>query len=208
MMKNLTKIFVAVVALFAYACVTDATEDLGVKVGGQSTEITLSLEESRTHIAGKDGETYPLYWSEGDKIAVNGIASEPLAKEAHGKTAATFVVNGELTYPQSIVYPAPAEGAVAAEGLQVVTFPATQNYVAGSFDEGAVPMYAHVADAEAQTSLQHLAGVLRIAVKGNGEKLTAMTIATESAKVCVETFLNTQFEGGRHQARIDAIPVK
>ena len=183
MMKNLTKIFVAVVALFAYACVTDATEDLGVKVGGQSTEITLSLEESRTHIAGKDGETYPLYWSEGDKIAVNGIASEPLAKEAHGKTAATFVVNGELTYPQSIVYPAPAEGAVAAEGLQVVTFPATQNYVAGSFDEGAVPMYAHVADAEAQTSLQHLAGVLRIAVKGNGEKLTAMTIASESAKI-------------------------
>ncbi len=182
-MKTLSKIFVAVVALFAYACVTDTTEDLGVKVGGQ-TEITLSLDESRTHIAGKDGETYPLYWSEGDKIAVNGVASQPLAKEAHGKTAATFVVNGELTYPQSIVYPAPAEGVTAAtSGLQVVTFPAVQNYVAGSFDEGAVPMYAHVADAEAQTSLQHLAGVLRIAVKGNGEKLTAMTIATESAKV-------------------------
>jgi ribose 5-phosphate isomerase B len=33
-------------------------------------------------------------------------------------------------------------------------------------------------------------------------------IAAESAKECVETFLNTPFEGGRHQARIDAIPVK
>ena len=182
-MKTLSKIFVAVVAgLFALACVTDTTEDLGVKLGGQ-TEITLSLEESRTHIAGKDGETYPLYWSEGDKIAVNGIASEPLAKDAHGKASATFVVAGEVAYPHNIVYPAPADGVTAAEGLQVVTFPATQNYVAGSFDEGAVPMYAHVADAEAQTSLQHLAGVLRIAVKGNGEKLTAMTIATESAKI-------------------------
>ena len=182
-MKTLSKLFVAMVALFAYACATDTTEDLGVKFGGQ-TEITLSLEESRTHIAGKDGEDYPLYWSEDDKIAVNGIASEPLAQDAHGKASATFVVAGEVAYPHNIVYPAPAEGVTAAtSGLQVVTFPATQNYVAGSFDEGAVPMYAHVADAEAQTSLHHLAGVLRIAVKGNGEKLTAMTIATESAKI-------------------------
>ena len=33
-------------------------------------------------------------------------------------------------------------------------------------------------------------------------------ISTESTKECVETFLSTPFEGGRHQARIDAIPVK
>lgn len=33
-------------------------------------------------------------------------------------------------------------------------------------------------------------------------------IETECAKACVEAFLNTAFEGGRHQARIDAIPVR
>ncbi|MBQ8542330.1 MAG: ribose 5-phosphate isomerase B [Bacteroidaceae bacterium] len=33
-------------------------------------------------------------------------------------------------------------------------------------------------------------------------------IDEETAKQCVERFLNTPFEGGRHQARIDAIPVK
>ena len=33
-MKNLTKIFMAVaVAMFAFACVTDTTEDLGIEVG-------------------------------------------------------------------------------------------------------------------------------------------------------------------------------
>ena len=49
-MKNLTKIFVAVaVSMFAFACVQDTTEDLGVKVEGQGVkELTLSLEESRT----------------------------------------------------------------------------------------------------------------------------------------------------------------
>ena len=33
-------------------------------------------------------------------------------------------------------------------------------------------------------------------------------IDKETAKQCVDKFLNTPFEGGRHQARIDAIPVK
>lgn len=33
-------------------------------------------------------------------------------------------------------------------------------------------------------------------------------ISTEDAKKCVEAFLNTPFEGGRHITRIEAIPVK
>lgn len=33
-------------------------------------------------------------------------------------------------------------------------------------------------------------------------------IETAAAKECVETFISTPFEGGRHQARINAIPVK
>ncbi len=31
-------------------------------------------------------------------------------------------------------------------------------------------------------------------------------IDAETAEKCVDTFLNTEFEGGRHQRRIDAIP--
>lgn len=33
-------------------------------------------------------------------------------------------------------------------------------------------------------------------------------IESATAKECVETFISTPFEGGRHQARIDAIPVR
>ena len=76
-MKNLTKIFMAVAALFAVSCTTDVTEDLGVQLGsgeGQ-TIISLSLEASRTQLGEKVDGLYPLYWSEGDKISVNGIVS-------------------------------------------------------------------------------------------------------------------------------------
>lgn len=111
-MKTLSKLFVAMVALFAYACATDATEDLGVKLDGGQTEITLSLEESRTQLGEKVEGVYPLYWSEGDAIAVNGVPSEPLTKAADGASAATFVVNGEVAYPHNIVYPADRKSVV------------------------------------------------------------------------------------------------
>ena len=158
-MKNLIKIFVAVVALFAYSCVTDTTEDQAVQLGAdQTTTIGLSLESDvRTHITGKEGEEYPMYWSKDDKIAVNGNVSDALAEEYHGKQEALFTVNAVLGYPRTIVYPAPAEDVKAvAEGCQVVTFLATQAYKAGSFAEGAAPMYAYQASSSNAVTLNHL----------------------------------------------------
>ena len=86
-MKTFYKIFVAVAFAFvSFACTTDATNDLGVDVADQNlTSITLSLEESRTQLGEKAGEIYPLYWSEGDQIAINGVASTPLTAEYDGK---------------------------------------------------------------------------------------------------------------------------
>ena len=182
-MKKFTKILLAVATVFAVSCTTDVTEDLGVQLGNAAqTVIDLSLEESRTHINGKEGETYPLYWSAGDKIAVNGVASEALTEAAHGKAKATFTLSGELTYPYNIVYPAPAEGVVAGKGLQAVTFLATQDYTAGSFAEGAVPMYAYVENAGNAISLEHLAGVLRFVPKGD-TTLKSVVVSVEEGKI-------------------------
>ena len=172
----------------AFSCVTDTTEDLGVNLGeGQSTTISLSLEESRTHLGVKDedGKEYPLYWSEGDKIAVNGKASDALGEEYHGQAKATYKFTGTLlNYPYNIVYPAPAEGVTAEKaGNYPVTFMASQAYTAGSFAEGSVPMYGYVEDENDATTLNHLAGVLRIDVKGNGEVLKALVVEVENGKI-------------------------
>ena len=181
-MNRFTKLLVAVVACFAYSCAVDSTADIAVALDGCQTTIDISLEESRTHIVGKVGEDYPLYWSEGDKVAVNGVASHPLDAAAHGKPRASFVVDGEVDYPRNIVYPAPAEGVVAAEGKQVVTFLANQNYSAGTFAEGAVPMYAYAESEGDAILLQHLAGVLCFAPKGDAT-LKAMVVSVEEGKL-------------------------
>ena len=108
-MRRIHKIFTAVVfGAFAFSCATDTTEDLGVQVnGGQTTEITLSLEESRTHLGEAAEGIYPLYWSEGDKIAINGNESTEIAI-SENKNFAEFTFAGTLDYPYSVLYPASA----------------------------------------------------------------------------------------------------
>jgi hypothetical protein len=189
-MKHLSKILLAVVALFAYSCVTDTTEDLGVTLGNEvQTSLTISLEGTKTHIGEKSGENYPLYWSEGDKIAINGVASEALTAEADGNVTAVFEFKSALTYPYNIVYPTPVTkldvdlGGVRASNSQKVTFLAEQPYKAGSFAEGAAPLYAQVVEAGEAINMHHLAGVLRLAPKGEGVTLTSMTVTAEKGKI-------------------------
>ena len=172
----MTKLFVAVALLFAgVACTTDATEDLGVVAAGQ-TEIALSLESSRTQLGEKADGVYPLYWSEGDKISVNGVASEALSASDEGKANATFVVNGTVAYPYNIVTPV-AEGVSSlTSGCYPVLFPAEQSYKAGNVDGKAVVMYGYAEEGEAPT-LYHLTGILRFEVKG-AVTLSNLTVAS------------------------------
>ena len=107
-MKNLTKIFTVVMAgLLAFSCATDSTEDLGVNAGGNGlTTFTVSLEDTKTHLGEKNADgKYPLYWCEGDQIAINGVASLPLSANYEGAASATFQVeNPNLTAPYCVVY--------------------------------------------------------------------------------------------------------
>ena len=183
-MKNLTRIFLAVALLFAgFACTTDATEDLDIQVNGaDQTEIVISLEDSRTQLGEKVGEVYPLHWSEGDKIAVNGIVSNEVSANDAGAAAATFTINGAIEHPYNIIYPAPADGVVAvADGCYPVVFPTTQEYKAGNIDGKAAAMYGY-AEEGATPTLHHLTGVLRFAVKGE-VTLSQLVVKAQSGAI-------------------------
>ena len=155
-MKNLTRIFFAVAALVAVSCTTEATEDLGVDVGAQ-TEFTLSLEQSRTQLGEKAGEVYPLYWSNGDKISVNGVASNALSVSGNSAVA-TFTIPGTLATPYCIAYP--------ATSADQVVFADQQSYTEGTFSNGVSTMYAY-SEEGGSVVLNHLTGILKIGVVGN-----------------------------------------
>ena len=172
-MKNLTKLFVAVaVLLTSFACTTDVTEDLGVNLAGQTT-LTLSLEESRTQLGEKAGEVYPLYWSNGDKISVNGVESAEVEVGANSAVA-TFTLPGTLATPYCIAYPAAAEGQVL--------FAAEQSYAEGTFANGVSTMYGY-SENGGGVSLNHLTGVLKIGVAGNAKLVLAQISTVDRAPI-------------------------
>ena len=166
-MKHLTKLLVVAVALFAYSCATDTTEEIGVNAGGQ-TLITLTLEDSRTQLGELAGETYPLYWSEGDQISVNGVASTPLTASQAGKTSATFAVDGVHT-DLNVAYPATVANKVLFASQQTHKDNTT-------FGKGVTTLYG-VGSADEGVTLNHLTGVLKIGVTGSAT-LTHAQIST------------------------------
>ena len=193
-MKHLSRVFLAVAALFAgVACTTDATEDLGVNGLGQ-TKIVLSLEESRTQLGEKAGDLYPVYWSEGDQISVNGVASNALTAAQAGLPVAEFTVNGTHdTF--NIAYPAAAENQVLFAATQVHTSNTT-------FASGAATLYG-VGSTKQSIELHHLTGVLKIGVTGSAT-LTHAQISTVDRTPIAGAF-NIDFTNGEVTPSAEAV---
>ena len=159
-MKTFTKLFMAVVAgVLAFSCVTDTTEDLGVNLGeGQSTTLTLSLEDSRTYIGEYDGVQYPMYWSVGDKITVNGHTSLALTAEDINGNSATFTIPAILEGDYCVTYPAAPAGQVKFAAEQTHKDDTT-------FGDGVATLYGYGSPEEIE--LKNLTGILKIGITGS-----------------------------------------
>ncbi len=164
-MKTLTKIFVAVVALvMAFSCVTDTTVDQTVEFGNEANGVVKTVlsvgiadsEELRTHLGDAVNGRYPMYWSEDDKISVNGVESNALEFDEATANVADFTFGQNLSTPYCVTYPAAAEGQVK--------FAANQSHSSNtSFGDNVATMWGYSENGEG-VSLKHLTGVLKIGV--------------------------------------------
>ena len=126
MKRVLIYTFVSIALLFT-ACVNSGDE---ITPTNGSTTLTISLEQTRTVLGNKEGESYPVYWSEGDKIAINGKCSTPATINAENKSCATFTIEEEIKAPYCVTYPY-TEATTSEEPM--VLFPAEQSYTEGTF---------------------------------------------------------------------------
>ena len=194
-MKNLTKIFMAVVAgMFAFSCVTDTTVDSNPtfesEVGGVKTVLSVGIadsEELRTQLGEFGSQGYPMYWSNGDKISVNGVESNALVLGEEQTISAAFGFRDNLTTPYCVAYPAATEGQVK--------FEANQSHAGNTtFGNDVATMYAYSEDGE-DIQLQHLTGVLKIGVVGSAELVYAQ-VSTIDRKPIAGAF-NFDFANGK-----------
>ena len=118
-------------------------------------------ENSKVAIGQKDGDVYPVIWTAGDKIAVNGVASSEAdiqSNPAYAKFNVTVSAAGSYT----LVYPY-TDGNATDE----VTFAGT-----------ALPMYAETKNLETNVSFQALYGVLKFSVTGTAT-ITGIVLTTQ-----------------------------
>ena len=177
-MNKLLKNTVALIlALLAVACQGDITTDK--TIGGGISSLTISTPATRTYLGTKDSDTYPLYWSEGDRIIVNGILSGEAVINPTNPSSASFTFDAIVNFPLSIIYSATTyeENAIPAGS---VCFPQEQSYEVNTIKSEYAPMYGYVAQNSNRITLNHLAGILRFSLKGAKEGVLLDHISIKS----------------------------
>ena len=118
-------------ALMAACTAQPAPEDPN-SVNGMILRATMPDGETKTTLS----EDYQVLWQTGDKVSVNGTLSNAVASADNGKKAVEFTIDGTLNAPYKVLYP-------GTTSSNVISLPATQNYVAGSFDPAAAASFGN-----------------------------------------------------------------
>ena len=154
-------LFAAVAALCSTACTPEVKEEPGDVF---ILEAGMDEAESRTTLSGPDGDNqYKVLWKTGDQISVNGTLSNAVAAGDNGKKAVDFTVSGSLSSPYKVLYPGTSE-------VRTISLPATQTYVANSFDGAAAAAYGNAtknSNGKYGVKLTNFCGILRFALKGS-----------------------------------------
>ena len=180
---NIRKLWTLFLALLLCSCQTDPTTDNPL-LGENASSLTISLSPTRTSLGDKTNDTYPVTWSEGDRIGVNGVSSADADINTDDASRASFELDAVVNYPLHITYPYCAS--TSAERA-IVLFMAEQNYAEGSFSQGSAPMCGYVANAQDKITLKHLATILKLPIKGEGIVLDKVVVTTiDNAKLAGE----------------------
>lgn len=154
----------AVIGSWLTACSEERTPSQpGIEPDGIVLSASLSDAQSKTTLGGNPNDReHPVLWKTGDRISVNGTKSNAVSSDDNGKDLVDFTVEGPLSAPYKVLYP-------GTDSPNVITLPATQNYVAGSFDGTAAACWgnANYNGSKYSVSLHNFCGILRFALNGS-----------------------------------------
>ena len=124
------------------------------------TVLTVELPGTTKTVLGEaQAGVRPVLWCKGDKISVNGVASQALAIEENVPTA-SFVFEKELIAPYSIIYPA----TMVKNGGSVITLPSQQKVASGdNIVSGSMPMAGY--STTESVMMKQVCGILGIRLK-------------------------------------------
>ena len=150
----------------------------------REVEFALSMpcSETKTSLGLKNGDSYPVYWEEGDVISLNGNVSSAVNAN-DGCASYRFSVKTTATAPYNILYN-------GSEGKDdQVVFPVEQQYEEGTFDANAMPMYASASSLDREITLNYLASVLRIPMRfASATTISRVTVSAKAGEQVCGTY--------------------
>lgn len=149
----------------------------GEEVSAFVLSVSLPDTDTKTTLGIDDGAgNFDILWKTGDKISVNGTLSNAVSPGDDGKKDVDFTVEGSLSAPYKVLYPGTTQA-------NIISLPATQNYVADSFDGAAAAAYGTaVQSGDAYSaSLHNFCGFIRFALTGSAtlDKIVLNSLGTE-----------------------------
>ena len=184
-MIRYSKLLFSVIALSLTACtIKEQNIDTGQipEEEDRGKKVTILVPETRVIFGEKDGDIYPMYWSEDDCIGANGVASQQIEIDNSDKSRATFhFENDKLEYPYSITYP---YNPICTAAKPKVVLPAEQYYVKNSLESDVLPMCGYAGKEGDNIAMKHLASIIRISVISHipDVKLKSITVTSTSDK--------------------------
>ncbi|MBO4433923.1 MAG: calcineurin-like phosphoesterase C-terminal domain-containing protein [Bacteroidales bacterium] len=169
-MKKLLLLSAAALVLAA-AC--NRVENEPVAEEFTTLEIGMPGALTRTHLGESVSNSRKVYWSNGDQVAVNGVASVALSGIGDTEQTATFTFPGVISAPYNLLYPASLY-----DNASHIVLPATQTYDAGN--AVAVPLAGHANDASS-ISLSHICAIVQLSIKKD-PAISASNLATVTFK--------------------------
>lgn len=151
--------------IFALICTVAAiwscTKEIANPGNSSETGITTlvcDIAQNKTAISEPSEGTRQVTWVEGDRLCLNGIASNPLEAEYDGKRSAQFTWNGVLSTPYNLLYPASYY-----KDESTITLPCSQNKMPGNDNiaTDTFPMYGYSEDGS-RLGLNYLCAILKI----------------------------------------------
>lgn len=177
-----------------YSCTEKTTPEQDQP--GQTVDkfvLTASLQNTQTKTSLSD--TYGILWCTGDKISVNGKLSNAVSSADNGKDVVDFTVEESVSAPYNVLYP-------GTSSTNKISLPATQHYVADSFDGSAAASYgiATKSGDVYNVSLKNFCGLIRIALKGDAtlNRIEINSLGSEKLRgdFTISNFSTGAFSGG------------
>ncbi len=136
-------------------------DQLGLSVGIEAVSTRTWLDSS------SGASVLPVYWSDGDRINVNGQNSAPLELSDDSAREAEFLLRS-VTPPYNAIYPAEIVSSdTYVDGAIEITIPSVQQYAAGSFGSGAAILYGYSEDETSKVSMLNACAAVRVRLWGD-----------------------------------------